>query len=85
MQAMMKDGRWQAMSPVEQAGTMRQATQGHMALDDIAKMAARADIKTVVLSHLTQRFGSDDYTAWAEQVKKQFSGQVLVAEDLMRF
>jgi ribonuclease BN (tRNA processing enzyme) len=85
IQAMMKDGRWQAMSPAEQAGTMRQATQGHMSLDDIAKMAARANVKTVVLSHLTQRLGSDDYSAWAEEVKKQFSGEVLVAEDLMEF
>lgn len=85
MQAMKKDGRWQAMTPAEQAGSMRQATQGHMTLDDIGKMAARANVKTVVLSHLTQRFGSDDYTPWAEEVKKQFSGQVLVAEDLMEF
>ncbi|MGE5303774.1 MAG: MBL fold metallo-hydrolase [Alphaproteobacteria bacterium] len=85
MQAMIQDGRWQAMTPAEQAGTMRQATQGHMTLGDIAEMAARASVKTVVLSHLTQRFGSDDYTSWAEEVKKRFSGQVLVAKDLMEF
>lgn len=84
-QAMITDGRWQAMSPAEQAGIMRQATQGHMTLDDIAIMAARADVKTVVLSHLTQRVSTDDYTPWAEEVKKKFSGQVLVAEDLMEF
>ena len=84
-QAMMKDGRWQAMTPAEQEGIMRQATQGHMNLDVIGKMAARAKVKTVVLSHLTQRFGSDDYTPWAEEVKKHFSGQVLVAKDLMKF
>ena len=84
-QAMVKDGRWQAITPDEQAGIMRQAAQGHMSLDVIGKMAARANVKTVVLSHLTQRFGSDDYTPWAEEVKKQFSGQVLVAKDLMEF
>jgi ribonuclease BN (tRNA processing enzyme) len=84
-QAMIKDGRWQAMTPAEQEGIMRQATQGHMNLDIIGKMATRANVKTVVLSHLTQRFGSDDYTPWAEEVKKQFSGQVLVAKDLMAF
>ena len=84
-QGMINDGRWQAMTPAEQEGTMRQATQGHMTLDDIGKMATRANVKTVVLSHLTQRFGSDDYTPWAEEVKKHFSGQVLVAEDLMEF
>jgi ribonuclease BN (tRNA processing enzyme) len=84
-QAMINDGRWQAMTPAEQAGIMRQATQGHMTLDVIGKMAARANVKTVVLSHLTQRVGTDDYTPWAEEVKKHFSGQVLVAKDLMEF
>ena len=73
------------MTTAEQEGIMRQATQGHMSLDDIATMAKRADVKTVVLSHLTQRFGSGDYVPWAEEVKKHFSGHVLVAADLMEF
>ena len=64
---------------------MRQATQGHMTLDAIGKMAARANVKTVVLSHLTQRVGTEDYMPWAEEVKKNFSGQVLVARDLLEF
>jgi ribonuclease BN (tRNA processing enzyme) len=84
-QAMINDGRWQAMTPDEQAGIMRQATQGHMTLDVIGKMAARANVKIVVLSHLTQRVGTEDYMPWAEEVKKNFSGQVLVARDLMEF
>ena len=84
-QMMINDGRWQAMTPSEQEGIMRQATQGHMSLDDIATMATRAKVKTVVLSHLTQRFGTEDYTPWAEEVKKHFSGEVLVAKDLMEF
>ena len=82
-QAMINDGRWQAMTPEEHAGIMRQASQGHMSLDVIGKMAARANVNTVVLSHLTQRVGTDDYMPWAEEVKKNFSGQVLVARDLM--
>jgi ribonuclease BN (tRNA processing enzyme) len=84
-QMMINDGRWQAMTPAEQEGIMQQATQGHMSLEDIGKMAGSAEVKTVVLSHLTQRVGSDDYTPWAEEVKKHFSGQVLVAKDLMEF
>lgn len=84
-QAMMSDGRWQAMSAAEQAGIMRQATQAHMTLEIIGTMAARADVKTVVLTHLTQRFGSNDYEPWAEEVRKHFSGRVVVAEDLMKF
>jgi ribonuclease BN (tRNA processing enzyme) len=84
MEEMAYDGRWQAMSPAEQAGIVRQMTQGHMALDEIGKMAARANVKTLVLSHLTHK-RDGDYTPWAEEVKKHFSGQVLVAKDLMEF
>jgi hypothetical protein len=51
-------------------------------VEDIGKMASRANVKTVVLSHLTQRVGTDDYTSWAEEVKKHFSGQVLAADAL---
>ncbi len=83
--AMMADGRWQAMTPMERAGRMRQATQGHMTLEAIGKTAAEARVKTVILSHLTQRSGSDDYTPWADEVKRHFSGAVVVAHDLMEF
>ena len=84
MQEMVDDGRWQAMTSSEQAAITRQMTQGHMTLDEIGKMAASADVKTVVLSHLTHK-RDGDYTPWAEEVKKHFSGQVLIAKDLMEF
>lgn len=84
-QAMIEDGRWQAMTAAEQAGIMQQATQGHMSLEAIGKTAAQAQVKTAVLSHLTQRYGATDYTPWAEEVKKYFSGTVMIASDLMEF
>jgi len=84
MQEMADDGRWQAMSPAEQAGIVRQMTQGHMTLDEIGKMASTANVTTVVLSHLTHK-RDGDYTPWADEVKKHFSGQVLIAKDLMEF
>jgi hypothetical protein len=40
MQEMINDDRWQAMTLAEQAGIMRQATQGHMTIAVIGKMAA---------------------------------------------
>jgi ribonuclease BN (tRNA processing enzyme) len=84
MQMMIKSGQWQAMTPEEQAGIKRQATQGHMTTDVIGKMATRAKVKTVVLTHLT--YSPDgDYTPRADEVKKNFSGQVLIAKDLMEF
>ncbi|MGE5305358.1 MAG: hypothetical protein ACM3TN_18775 [Alphaproteobacteria bacterium] len=53
----------------------------------VGKMAARANVKTVVLSHMGSQRADDtnDYTPWIEQVKKHFFGQVLVAKDLMEF
>jgi len=74
MEEMADDGRWQAMSPAERAGIMRQMTQGHMTLEEIGTMAASANVKTVVLSHLTHK-RDGDYTPWAEQVKKHFSAK----------
>jgi ribonuclease BN (tRNA processing enzyme) len=82
---MIKDGRWQAMTTAEQEGIMRQATQGHMSLDGIGKLATQAGVRKVVLSHLTRRTGNEDYEPWAEEVRKHFSGEVVVAEDLMEF
>jgi ribonuclease BN (tRNA processing enzyme) len=84
IQEMSDDGRWQAMTPAQQAGIVRQMTQGHMTLDEIGKMAAIANVKTIVLSHLTHK-RDGDYTSWAGEVKKHFSGQVLIAKDLMEF
>ena len=83
--AMLEDGRWQAMTQAEQEGIMRQATQGHMGLDYIGKLATQAGVKKVVMSHLTRRVGTDDYSPWADEVRKHYSGEVVVAEDLMEF
>jgi len=84
MQLMIKTGQWQAMTPAQQAATQQQATQGHMTTEIIGKMAAHANVKTVVLTHQTYR-PDGDYTARADEVRKYFSGDVLVAKDLMEF
>jgi ribonuclease BN (tRNA processing enzyme) len=47
-------------------------------------MAARADVKTVVMTH-TPPSPNNDYSRYLEEVKKHYSGQVLVAKDLMEF
>lgn len=82
---MVKDGRWQAMSNAEQEGIMRQATMGHMDLENIGTLATEAGIRKVVLSHLSRRVETADYEPWAEEVRKHFSGEVVIAEDLMEF
>jgi ribonuclease BN (tRNA processing enzyme) len=70
----------QQMTPEEQAGMIRHHIEEHLLPDELGKLAARANVKTVVLTHL-----NDDYVHVAEEVKKHFSGQVLVAKDLMEF
>jgi ribonuclease BN (tRNA processing enzyme) len=84
MHLLIASGQWQAMTPAEQAGIMRQMSQGHLSTDDVGTLAAQARVKTVVLTHLTAK-PDDDYASWANDVKKHFSGQVLIANDLMEF
>ncbi|HLQ94404.1 MAG TPA: MBL fold metallo-hydrolase [Xanthobacteraceae bacterium] len=84
-QGMINSGAWQVMTPIERARILRQATEGHLNLVDIGMMATRANVKTVVLTHLTARAGTGDYSSWAAEVSKHFSGQVVVAKDLGEF
>ena len=49
-------------------------------------MATIAGVKTVMLTHLPATADpKDEYQRFGEQVKKHFSGQVLIAKDLMEF
>lgn len=80
-----RDGRWQAMSPKEQSEYVRHMVEEHLTPEQIGVMATRAGVKTVVMSHLTPRPDSDDYTPWADEVRKHFSGEVKIAKDLMEF
>ena len=85
MNEMIQDGRWQAMTDKERTGIATQATQGHLSPEDVGKMAARARVKTVVLTHLTFTPNETDYAGWADEVRKHFSGRVVIADDLMEF
>ena len=81
-----KIGRWQLLTPEQQAGAIRHMTQEHVTPDEVGKMAARAGVKTVVLTHLSATADpKDDYKRLIGEVKTQFSGQVLVANDLSEF
>jgi ribonuclease BN (tRNA processing enzyme) len=77
---------WQLMTPEQQSAFMRHQREEHLFPDELGKMATRAGVKTVVLTHITAtRNPNDDYVRLAEEVKKHFSGQVLIAKDLMEF
>jgi ribonuclease BN (tRNA processing enzyme) len=83
---LIKSGRWQLRTPAEQAAFIRHDTEEHLTTDEVGKMAARAGVKTVVLTHVgPAEDPKDDFKRYGEQVKKYFSGQVFVAKDLMEF
>ena len=82
----MKTGRWQSMTPEQQARALRRQVEEHITPDEIGKMATRANVKTVVLSHfLPATDPKDAYERLGEQVSKHFSGKVLLAKDLLEF
>lgn len=84
MDRLINSGRWEVMTPEQRVGFQEQANRGHMTAENIGKLASIANVKTVVLTHLTYR-ADGDYTARAMEVKNYFSGQVLVAKDLAEF
>jgi ribonuclease BN (tRNA processing enzyme) len=81
-----KNGRWQTMTPEQQAGALRHMAEEHLLAEEVGRMATHAGVKSVVLTHLPA-IGNpkEDYQGFAAEVKKEFSGPVLVANDLMEF
>jgi ribonuclease BN (tRNA processing enzyme) len=81
-----KNGRWQTLTPEQQAGSLRHMAEEHLLAKEVGKMAAQAGVKTVLLTHLPATGNpKEDYKRFADAVKKEFSGPVLVANDLMEF
>jgi ribonuclease BN (tRNA processing enzyme) len=79
-----KAGFWQRMTPDEQKNSIRHHIEEHLLAEDLGKLAARANVKTVVMTHL-QPSPNNDYSRYIADVKKHYSGQILVAKDLMEF
>ncbi|MCO5398242.1 MBL fold metallo-hydrolase [Ralstonia soli] len=85
-QVLIQNGTWQGMTPEQQAAFMRHVVEEHLTPDEVGKMAAHARVKTVVLTHLLPTVNEhDDYQRYVPEVKKFFSGTVVVARDLMAF
>ena len=81
-----RTGAWQAKTPDEQAGFIRHMHEEHVTPEDVGKMAAKAGVKSVVLTHISPTVDpEDDYQRYVDGVKKFFSGPIVVAKDLMRF
>ena len=72
-------------SPQLGAQAMDHMLRDHTPVEQVGIFAQKAGVKTLVLSHLTP--GTDmllvPTSAWFEQAKKHFSGEVIVGEDMM--
>jgi ribonuclease BN (tRNA processing enzyme) len=58
--------------------------ESHTTTEDVGRVAAAAGVKVLVMSHFVP--GDDPLVTddnWAEDVKKNFSGRIVVAKDLM--
>ena len=83
-QLLVRGGQWQMMTETERARIMVQAARGHLSTADVGALAARAGVKMVVLTHLTE-IADDNYAPWAEEVKASFNGPVVIATDLSQY
>jgi ribonuclease BN (tRNA processing enzyme) len=53
----------------------------HTAARDLGALASRAHANTLIVTHYLP-LGSSDQTEMANEIKKRFSGNVIVARDL---
>jgi ribonuclease BN (tRNA processing enzyme) len=81
-----RNGVWQSKTAAEQEGFIRHMREEHVTPQDVGAMAAKAGVKTVVMTHLSPTVDpDDDYQRYVDAAKKVYSGPVVVAKDLMRF
>jgi ribonuclease BN (tRNA processing enzyme) len=81
-----RNGAWQAKSPSEQEGFLRHMHEEHVTPEDVGKMAAKAGVKAVVMTHLGPSADpNDDYQRYIGEAQKYYSGPIMLAKDLMKF
>ena len=81
-----RNGIWQSKTPDEQQGFLRHMHEEHVTPTDIGQMAAKASVKAVVMTHLGPSLDpKDDYRRFVDEAKKDYSGPITIAKDLMKF
>lgn len=57
--------------------------RSHTPIEDVGVIAAKADVGTLVLSHLVPSSASLSDAAWTDPIRDTFQGPVIVGKDLM--
>jgi ribonuclease Z len=55
---------------------------GHLTAGQAASVARRCGVRTMVLTHFSQRY--PDASRFLDEARAEFSGEIVLAEDLMR-
>ena len=55
----------------------------HSPVEDVGRVAQQAGVKTLVLSHLTPGIDGVPDTTWRDEAAKRFTGEIVVARDLI--
>ena len=72
--------------PAEQEGFLRHMHEEHVTPEDVGKMAAKAGVKAVVMTHLGPTVDpKDDFQRYVDEAKKYYAGPITLAKDLMKF
>jgi ribonuclease BN (tRNA processing enzyme) len=81
-----RNGAWQAKTQAEQEGFIRHMHEEHVTPQDVGKMAQKAGVKAVVMTHLGPTVDANEtYQHYADEAKKFYSGPITIAKDLMKF
>ena len=76
-------GRIAKGSPIRFDDYMAHMKIDHSPVEDVGRIAQQAGVKTLVLSHLTPGIDGIQDKTWRDQAAKHFTGEIVVARDLM--
>jgi ribonuclease BN (tRNA processing enzyme) len=69
--------------PVKFEPFMAHMKADHTPIEDVGRIAQKAGVKTLVLSHLTPALDSISDDTWRAPAAKYFKGEIIVGKDLM--
>jgi ribonuclease BN (tRNA processing enzyme) len=69
--------------PVNFENFMAHMRADHSPVEDVGRIAQRAGVKTLVLSHLTPAVEGISDDTWRSPAEKHFKGEIVVGKDLM--